>query len=313
MTTNPQQKTGSRADALIIFGYRVVSRLTKLIPPNFIAALSAVLVPIVCVFIRSKRDIVGRNMQRVDPSLSGRRLRRTVQKAYESYARYYIETFRLPGLNKKAIDAKIEISGFEHIQNGLKNGKGVILALPHLGGWEWSGRWLIHQGHHLHAVVEKLESEKLFAMFVDLRKSYGVDVIPLDDNAGVAVQEALANNQIVALLCDRDLQGNGVDVEFFGERTSIPAGPAFFALRSGATLLPLGTYFGRGLDQHETVVRPAINLERKGSLREDMTRVSQELVSEIEALIRRAPDQWHLFQPNWPSDRVAMQTRQKVD
>jgi KDO2-lipid IV(A) lauroyltransferase len=291
VTTNPQQKTGSRADALIIFGYRVVSRLTKLIPPNFIAVLSAVLVPIVCVFIRSKRDIVGRNMQRVDPSLSGRRLRRTVQKAYESYARYYIETFRLPGLNKKAIDAKIEISGFEHIQNGLKNGKGVILALPHLGGWEWSGRWLIHQGHHLHAVVEKLESERLFAMFVDLRKSYGVDVIPLDDNAGVAVQEALANNQIVALLCDRDLQGNGVDVEF----------------------LPLGTYFGRGLDQHETVVRPAINLERKGSLREDMARVSQDLVNEIEALIRRAPDQWHLFQPNWPSDRVAMQTRQKVD
>jgi lauroyl/myristoyl acyltransferase len=87
VTTNSQQKTGSRADALIIFGYRVVSRLTKLIPPNFIAALNAVLVPIVCLFIRSKRDIVGRNMQRVDPSLSGRRLRRTVQKAYESYAR----------------------------------------------------------------------------------------------------------------------------------------------------------------------------------------------------------------------------------
>ena len=313
MTTNPQQKTGSRTDALIIFGYRVVSRLTKLIPPNFIAALNAVLVPIVCLFIRSKREIVGHNMQRVDPTLSGRSLRRTVQKAYESYARYYIETFRLPGLNKKAIDAKIVIDGFEHIQNGLKNGKGVILALPHLGGWEWSGRWLIHQGHRLHAVVEKLESERLFAMFVDLRKSYGVDVIPLDDNAGVAVQEALANNQIVALLCDRDLQGNGVDVEFFGERTSVPAGPAFFALRSGATLLPLGTYFSRGLDQHETVVRPAINLERKGSLREDMARVSQDLVSEIEALIRRAPDQWHLFQPNWPSDRVAMQTRQKVD
>jgi len=60
-------------------------------------------------------------------------------------------------------------------------------------------------------------------------------------------------------------------------------------------------------------VRPAINLERKGSLREDMARVSQDLVNEIEALIRRAPDQWHLFQPNWPSDRVAMQTRQKVD
>ena len=180
----------------------------------------------------------------------------------------------------------------------------MILALPHLGGWEWSGRWLIHQGHNLNAVVEKLDSQALFQMFVDLRTSYGVNVIPLDDKAGVAVQEALAKNEIVALLCDRDLQGNGIEAEFFGERTTVPAGPAFFALRTGAALLPLGTYFAKGLDQHETVVRPAINVQRTGSLRDDMSRVTQDLVHELEALIKKKPEQWHLFQPNWPSDKI---------
>lgn len=300
--TSQHQAAGSRTDALIIFGYQVVTKIAKHLRPSWVAAISAVLVPIVCIFLRSQRDIVARNLQRVDPRLQGRSLRRAVQKAYESYARYYIETFRLPGLDKKAIDSKIQVTGFEFIEAGLMRGKGVILALPHLGGWEWSGRWLIHQGHRLHAVVEKLDSESLFEMFVKLRKSYGVDVIALDDNAGVAVQEALAKNQIVALLCDRDLQGNGIEVDFFGEKTKVPAGPAFFALRTGASLLPLGTFFGDGLDQHQTVVRPAISVERTGSLRDDMARVSQNLVNELEVLIRQAPEQWHLFQPNWPSD-----------
>ncbi|PHX93995.1 MAG: phosphatidylinositol mannoside acyltransferase [Acidimicrobium sp.] len=300
---NKSQATVSRADALLIFAYKFFSRLTKVMSPDLVARISAVLVPIVCVFMRKQRSIVARNIQRVNPDLRGRQLRRTVRMSYQSYARYFVETFRLPGLDKRAIDAKISVSGFEHIKNGLDLGKGVILALPHLGGWEWSGRWLIHQGHNLHAVVEKLESQALFEMFIELRTSYGVNVIPLNDKAGVAVQEALAKNQVVALLCDRDLQGNGVEVEFFGERTTVPAGPAFFALRTGAALLPLGTYFGIGLDMHETIVRPAVKVRRTGSLRSDMTEISQALVKELEFLIRRAPDQWHLFQPNWPSDK----------
>ncbi len=268
------------------------------------ALATAVVVPIACAFMRKQRPIVARNMRRVNPELQGHKLRHAVRKSYESYARYFIETFRLPMLSKKAIDSKISVTGFEHIENALKLGKGVILALPHLGGWEWSGRWLIHQGHNLNAVVEKLDSQALFQMFVNLRTSYGVNVIPLDDKAGVAVQEALAKNEIVALLCDRDLQGNGIEVEFFGERTTVPAGPAFFALRTGAALLPLGTYFAKGLDQHETVVRPAINVQRTGSLRDDMSRVTQDLVHELETLIKKKPEQWHLFQPNWPSDKI---------
>ncbi len=304
MTNNLEvQEKASRTDALIVFGYKVVSRFTKIFPPAVVAVVTAIVVPVICVFLRKQRPIVARNMRRVNPELQGFKLRRAVRKSYQSYARYYIETFRLPNLTKKDIDAKILILGFEHIQNALNLGKGVILALPHLGGWEWSGRWLIHQGHNLNAVVEKLDSPALFKMFVDLRTNYGVNVIPLDDKAGVAVQEALSRNEIVALLSDRDLQGNGIEVEFFGERTTVPAGPAFFALRTGAALLPLGTYFATGLDQHETVVRPAVNIERTASLRDDMSRVTQDLIRDFEVLIKKKPEQWDLFQPNWPSDK----------
>ncbi len=302
MTSAPRRK---RSDSLVVFGYRIIVALARITPKFFIAVLTAVLVPVVTIPMRQKRAIVSKHMRRIQPELNKRQIRRAVQKSYESYARYYIETFRLPLLNSKQIQAGVSIDGFEHIESGLKLGKGVILALPHLGGWEWSGRWLIQRGHRLNAVVEKLESPRLFEMFLQHRKKYGVQVIPLDENAGVAVQQALARNEVVALLSDRDIQGTGIEVELFGERTTIPTGPAFFALRTGAVLVPLATYFTKRLDGHKTVVRPAIQVERLATLREDMQRISQDLASELELLIRRDPAQWHLFQPNWPSDLIS--------
>jgi KDO2-lipid IV(A) lauroyltransferase len=114
------------------------------------------------------------------------------------------------------------------------------------------------------------------------------------------VLAALRRNELVCLLSDRDLEGSGPEVEFFGETTTLPAGPALLALRSGATLLPSAIYFeGR---RHRCVVRPPVPVERRGRLREDVRRITQDLARELEVLISAAPDQWHMMQPNWPSD-----------
>ena len=105
---------------------------------------------------------------------------------------------------------------------------------------------------------------------------------------------------MVGLLCDRDLQDNGIEVEFFGEMVSIPAGPATLALRTGATLVACACYSGPG-DDHYAVVTPPIEAVRQGKLREDVTRVTQQVAYELEGLIRRAPEQWHVLQPRFNS------------
>ncbi|MET0323866.1 MAG: lipid A biosynthesis acyltransferase, partial [Ilumatobacteraceae bacterium] len=89
---------------------------------------------------------------------------------------------------------------------------------------------------------------------------------------------------------------------FFGERTTLPAGPATLGLRAGAPILPVAVYFTRRVNGHHAIVRPPLDTERRGKLREDVARLTQDLAHELEYLIRRAPEQWHLFQPNWPSD-----------
>jgi KDO2-lipid IV(A) lauroyltransferase len=113
---------------------------------------------------------------------------------------------------------------------------------------------------------------------------------------------ALKRNDIVCLLSDRDIQRTGVEVEFFGEKTTLPAGPAMLGIRGNTPVLPMGVYFTDAVDGHHAVVRPPLRLEKIGSLRESVAVGTQALAHELEGLIRRAPEQWHLFQPNWPSD-----------
>jgi len=127
-------------------------------------------------------------------------------------------------------------------------------------------------------------------------------VVPLGPDAGAAAMRALRNNEVLCLLCDWDLQGGGVEVEFFGEKTTLPPGPATLSLRTGAPLLPTAVYFQGRRDRHQGLVRPPVVPPGAGKLREDVRLMTQAVAHELEDLIRRAPTQWHLFQPNWPSD-----------
>ena len=108
----------------------------------------------------------------------------------------------------------------------------------------------------------------------------------------------------MCLLCDRDISGDGIPVRFFGEQTTLPAGPALLSLRSGAPLLPVGIYFRPGAGHGAQILEP-LATGRQARTRDDVARVTQQLADRFEELIRAAPDQWLLMQPNWPSDRAA--------
>lgn len=239
------------------------------------------------------------------PGASDAVIAAAVRGAYESYTRYWVESFRLPDIAGAELAAGIDVPAYHHVEAGLDAGKGVILALPHLGGWEWAGFWMATvNALPITVVVEAIEPPELFEWFVRFRSELGMNVIPLGPDAGSEVLAALGRNEIVCLLCDRDIGGGGIEVDFLGEGTTLPAGPAMLGLRAGATVLPTAVYF-RPNGQHLGVVRPPLDMTRHGRLRADIGRVTQQLADELGVLIRRAPEQWHMFQPNWPSDHVA--------
>jgi KDO2-lipid IV(A) lauroyltransferase len=291
------------SDLAVTNTYRAGAAAAQLLPARVAAGLTTPFGLGANASSRQRRSMIARHLRRVDPSLDGLALRRAVQEAFDSYAHYWVESFRLPTLSAATVERGFTVDGYEHIVDGLAAGNGVILVLPHLGGWEWAGRWIAEQGHQITVVVERIEPPELFDWFVDLRSALGMNVVPLGGGAATTLMKALRDNHVVCLLADRDLQGGGPEVEFFGERTTMPAGPAMLALRTGAPILPTAVYFTGRVDGHHAWVRPPLPAERRdGRLRDDVARITQDLAGELELLIRRAPSQWHLFQPNWPSD-----------
>jgi KDO2-lipid IV(A) lauroyltransferase len=276
------------------------ARAAQLVPSPWVPGVSRLVGRIGGLPQRANRRMSARHQRRVTGSTD----RGAVGEVFEWYGRYWLEIFRLPAdVRHGAVVPNFTIEGYEYVTDGLAAGKGVILALPHLGGWEWAAAWMAAQGHHMLAVVEPLEPPELLDWFARQREAIGLEVVPIGPDVSSIVLRALRDNRIVCLLSDRDLTGDGVEVDFFGERTTLPAGPATLALRTGAALLPVAVYFGPGR-AHHGVVKPPIPTARQGRLRDDIARLTQCLAHEFEALIRAAPAQWHLLQANWPSDRV---------
>ena len=254
--------------------------------------------------MRGRRSVVASNLRRIrHGELKGDELERATKAAFASYSRYWLESFRLPGTPPAELDARLSYEGFEHLEEALARGKGAIMALPHVGGWDFGGAWFASVGGYPTMVVaEPVRPPELFDWFSRLRRAMGLEIVALGPDAGGAVLRWLRAGGVLGLLCDRDILGGGVEVDLFGERTTVPSGPATLALRTGAALLPTAVYF-EGRRHHRGVVRPPIQVGREGRFRDRVARVSQALADEFEVLIGRAPEQWHVFQPNWPSDR----------
>jgi KDO2-lipid IV(A) lauroyltransferase len=221
-----------------------------------------------------------------------------------SYGRYYAETLWVRGSRVEELKRQTRVEGLEHIVNAREEGRGMIYGLPHMGNWEVAAPVSVTEKVPVVAVAEKLPNTKITDWFTEMRADFGIEIVLATGGTEVmrSLEAALSANKAVALLSDRDLKGRGVEVEFFGEKTTLPPGPATLSIRTGAPLLPVASYY-EGDDGYFVVVRPAIPVPAEGTRAEKVQTMTQKLAREMESLIRAAPNQWHLVKPNWPSDR----------
>ena len=310
-TTDRPTYRGSKLNVgrihIAVVAYRFGSFLLRRIPYSLLKPIQRFSASIAAKSSKERRLLVGRHLSRVyGEIIPPKELDKKIHQTFETYARYWVDSARIPRLSDFEIDSGFTVEGFEHIENAMATGIGPILALPHLGGWEWAGRWLICcPKYQVSVVVEEQNPPELFQFLMKYRQDFGMNVIPLGPNAGKQVIKALKANHVVCLLCDRDIEGNGIEVNFFGEKTTVPAGPATLALRTGAHIVPVAVY--QQERSHHAVVCPPITAQRSGRLRDNISEITQELVHVFEDLIRAAPEQWHLMQPNWESDHLAIE------
>ncbi len=225
-----------------------------------------------------------------------------VRQALRSYARYWLEAFRLPTLSQRQILDTFHLPQRELLARHLDRGQGVVAALPHMGNWDHAGAWATANGWPLTTVAERLRPESLFERFVAYRRTLGMEILPLTGGAQPPLDvltERVRAGAVVPLLADRDLSSRGVPVTFFGEPTRMPAGPALLAIRTGAPLLVASIWYEDG----RTCARlDEVALATSGSRSEQVAVTTQRIADLMAARIAEHPADWHMLQRLWLAD-----------
>jgi phosphatidylinositol dimannoside acyltransferase len=217
-----------------------------------------------------------------------------------SYARYWREAFRLPTMDHTKLAQRLDdiVQGEEHLTNALDAGRGAVMALPHSGNWDLSGVWMVHKYGTFTTVAERLKPESLYQRFIAYRESLGFEVLPLTGAERPPYEvcvERVRANRFVCLMAERDLTRSGVQVDFFGEPTRMPAGPARLAIETGAALIPFHCWFEkRGW---RMIFHPPLDTS-SGYVRA----ITQALADQFARDIAAHPADWHMLQPQWLAD-----------
>jgi phosphatidylinositol dimannoside acyltransferase len=240
------------------------------------------------------------------PAEFGAELRDLSRAVMRSYARYYLETFRLQIIPDARLQAGMHVNqeNVDLTLEHLKDGRGVIYALPHMGDFEQAGRWVILAGAgSIVAPAERLKPESVFQKFLAFRESLGMEIVPTSGGPhpfGVMAQRLRAG-KLVTIVADRDLSDTGVEVDFLGEQALFPAGPAALAVQTGAALMPVACSFV-GEDEWAAHVYDEIPVPAAGSRKEKIAAMTQALATVFEQAIREHPEDWHMLQKVFVND-----------
>jgi phosphatidylinositol dimannoside acyltransferase len=246
------------------------------------------------------------NLVRVlGPDVDGKHLRAVSRLGMRSYARYWLEVFRLPVMPVTRLVEGMHAEGpFDEAFANLAVGRGIVFALPHMGNWDQAGAWIMAKGAgSITAVMERLKPESVYEKFVAFREGLGMEVLAASGGDarpfGILAQRLRAG-KVVVLVADRDVTGTGIEVDFFGETCMMQPGSAALAIQTGAALMPAVLWFDG--DGWGVRIGPEIPVPELASRKDQVAAMMQEVARFFEGGIAEHPQDWHMLQPVFVTD-----------
>ncbi|WP_264030396.1 phosphatidylinositol mannoside acyltransferase [Cellulosimicrobium sp. SH8] len=255
-----------------------------------------------------------RNLARVRPELSPRALRTLSRAGMRSYMRYYREAFTLPAWSPELVRARVRVVGLDNVGRHLDGDRSPVLALSHQGNWDLAGAYATPNIAPVLTVAERLKPDELFEEFLAFRTSIGLEILALGDGDVFRdlVRGASRPGRIIPLLADRDLTHRGVEVDLFGHRARVAAGPAALAVTTGAPLVPAGIYYERLRGARRRAARspwglvirffPQVEVARDVPRAERVAAATQGWVDALSVAIHEHPEDWHMLQKVFVDD-----------
>ena len=242
------------------------------------------------------------SFQGVDTSNSRvrRRIHWLARETFENFAIHVVDFLRIDQTMTDVRLGLIEIENFHRFEEALARGRGVISATAHIGNWEVGAAVTYSMGHPVYSVAQKQKNRWMDRFFAKLRKSGGMRILP-PGRAARGIFGALKENQIVGIVADRDIDGSGVPVSFFGGTIKIPRGPAEIAARSGAAVVPAFlVQTEKGLSK--LIVERPIEVDERAPVARRIEQINDGIVRVLERYILRYPTQWFAFYKVWDGD-----------
>lgn len=281
------------------------------LPPPLVYLLGNIIAPVVWLLAGKARRQATENMRHVlggqneqarqflQTRAGRKRLRKLVRALFRLNVSNYLDLFLLPSLKPETIMQSMEIHGFEHIQQALASGKGVIVFSAHMGPFNYLIQWLAIQGYEVTIPVEHLADQRILDLVLRLRRSKGVQFVPLGGSKAMrTILQTLRNNGVVLITADRAVQGESVIMPFFGAPARLPSGIAHLVQRTGAPLVGAFGWRTRSVPmplQGGEIFPVSLSEDERGQI-EPLTR---SIVSGLEQFIAAHPDQWIVFSPVW--------------
>ncbi|MDD3643219.1 MAG: lysophospholipid acyltransferase family protein [Candidatus Krumholzibacteria bacterium] len=209
-----------------------------------------------------------------------------------------LDALRLVRLSKERVLASCTVSGEEHLRDARRRGRGVVVLTGHIGCWEMMAAFVSAKGYPVSVIARSLKNRSLDRILVRMRGRHGIESFERGA-AAVSGFRALREGKLLGMLVDQDIDVDGIMVPFFGAPAHTPVGPAVFALRSGAAIVPMGIHL-RPDGMHRVTILPELEIPPEELPEsERVERLTVRGVEAIEALIRLCPQQWVWFHDRW--------------
>lgn len=224
------------------------------------------------------------------------RVRQMAMRAYRNYARYLVEVMHLESMSPEhagSLVAQAELDGIEPIWRESKGG--LIFALGHVGNNEAVAAGVAWRGWPISVVADDSAFPEMFERFRALREAWGVRIIPWRNLR--EIYAVLKRREMLALLVDWGYRSDGIPVRMFDAWTTLPAGPATLAAKTGSRILPVSIWRRADGSFHVSWSPP---IDVASNSQADLQRATQRLADALAETIGSAPDQWYSFKPMWP-------------
>lgn len=289
-----------RREQLTYWAYRFGERVINLLPRWLVLPLAAAAGNGAHDLTADKRGLVRENVAHVlHLPVDHPRVRRAARRAFRNYAKYLVDVMRLETLDSEDVAKLVAIENLELFDEARSRERGVLLCTVHVGGMDLIAPALYRYGHLMHVIADDTTYGRLYEHLRAIRRRHGLLLFGWRKLRPVL--KALKAGSNLVLFCDGGYKEGDVPVEFLGEPTTFPAGPATLSARSGAPMLPVACSRLPN-DRFRTRGLPLITAASDEPT--EIYRATQALADALGSVIADDPGQWYMFRPVWPRTDV---------